>query len=802
MLNPAITLAVRNLIKDRLYVSICIGSLAIGIACSLVIALYLYSELTYDQSHKNHERIYRLSSTAYSMTMNGAGTETGPILTRDNTEILDYVRFRFAPETLFTAGNSSRIWEDVYLTDPSIFDVFTLNVVHGDTATALSDPYSIAISESFARYYFGDRNPIGETINTERFGFQVSLVYEDLPENVHLRYDAILPLALMEVYSPGFPDGPSGQYLAAVSTYLLVSDTFSTEMFDAMRQEYFETYLLEYLPAAAGEYTLFAQALKNVYFSEPILDGDRTGSIVAVYTLAGLAIFLLLMACINYVNLTTARASSRFQEIGIRKVLGASRQQLIFQLLTESFVYCTISLLAGALLAVCILEFSMLDTLIGKSELLVMLSRPVVVLLVLALWIGISLVAGLYPAIHLASNSMKSSLKPATATSQRRSVRDVLVVFQLTISCSIIICVLIMQNQVRFVLDAPLGFETNDKVAVLLRGADVVEQIEVIREQLLQSGAVRAVAMAGFAPGRGMSMSIVQVENNDGELVSSMTHPLRVGPHFLDAMGIEVLEGRALPLQTEELTSTYVLASEALVRQMGWDQPLGKLVGDGEVIGVFRDFHYQSLHEPIGPLVLRPLNNSPEYFSSLSEAERNLLQRDLIIAVEGDLSAARRDITEVLSRFAPGASPEIRSLEESWFRFYQDDIRSARLVGLFAGISVFISLLGLIGLTSFASEQRNKELAIRKVLGASVAQTLLLLSRHALLSLVLAIIPASLISIYLVQLWLSRFTYTAELTVAPFFWAFILIAGISVVTVLIQCWRTATKNPADRLRYE
>ncbi|MDO9317263.1 MAG: ABC transporter permease [Gammaproteobacteria bacterium] len=803
MFNLAITIAVRKLLRERLYVSISIGSLTIGIACSLIIALYLYSELTYDQSHKNHERIYRLSSTAYTMTMNGAGTETGPILMRENPEILDYVRFRAAPEQWFTVGDNSRVWEEIYLTDPSVFNVFTLNVIHGDKDAALDDPYSIAISESFAKHYFGDRNPVGEVINTERFGFRVSLVYEDMPENVQFKYDAILPFELMEVYSPGFPGSSSnGKYLAAVTTYLLVSDDFSPEVFDTIRKGYFETYLQSELPVEAGEYKLHAQLLTENYYSEPILDGGRTGNVATVYTLAGLAVFLLLMACINYINLTTARAGKRLLEIGMRKVLGASRSQLIVQLLCESFVYCTVSLLAGILLAVCVLELSLLDELVGKSELLTMLSRPPVALLVLVLWITVSLVAGLYPALHLARTRVMSSLKPAARMKQLPGVREVLVVFQLVISCCIIICVLIMQNQVHFVLNAPLGFETKDKLTVRLRGADVIEQIGAIRQQLLQSGSVRAVATAGFAPGQGLAMSITEVESNDGVLNTTMTHPLNIEPDFLTVMDIDVIAGRGFSSLPDEKELSYVMVSEALVRQMDWDQPLGKRIGRGEVIGVFRDIHYQSLHEPIGPLVLWPLNSAPNAFSSLSESARAQLERDLIIAVTDDLSAARRDILEVLSRFTSGRNLELRSLEDSWLRFYQDDVKAARLVSIFAGISIFISLLGLIGLTSYAAEQRSKELAIRKVLGASVGQTLLLLSRHAMLALALAIVPASLLSLYLMQIWLSRFTYTDDVTVAPFIWAFLLIAAISLTTVVLQSWRTVTGNPVERLRYE
>ena len=802
MLNPAITIAVRKLLKEKLYVSICIGSLAIGIACSLVIALYLYSELTYDQSHENHERIYRLSTNVYSITLNSAGFETGPILTRENPEILDYVRFSAAPEKLFTAGGNSRAWKEIYLADPSVFNIFTLNVVYGDKDTALTDPYSIAISESFSQYYFGDKNPIGEIVNTERFDFRVSLVYEDLPENVQFRYDAILPLDLIQVYSPGFPDSHSASYLVSVTTYLQVSDAFSQELFESIHQRYFEAYVKADLPFTAGGYTLSAQALTDNYYSEAILDGGRTGSLVTVYTLAALAVFLLLMACINYINLTTARASKRLREIGMRKLLGASRAQLVFQLLSESFVYCTASLLAGMLLAVCVLELSLLNELIGKTELLVMLSRPLIIVLIIVLWGTVSLVAGLYPAMYLARTRLMLSLKPAAGMKRRPGIRDVLVVFQLLISCSIIICVLIMQNQVRFVLEAPLGFETKDKLTVRLKGADVVEQIDVISQLLLQSVSVRAVATASFAPGQGLAMSITEIEQNDGEITTNMTHPLNVGSEFLDVMDIDVVTGRGLPEQPDGSGMTYMLVSEALVRQMEWDQPLGKRIGGGVVVGVFRDFHYQSLHEPIGPLVLWPLDNSPTAFSSLSATARAEVERDLIIAVSGDMTSARSDILDVLSQFTTGRNLELRSLEESWLNFYQDDIKAERLVSIFAGISVFISLLGLIGLTSYAAEQRSKELAIRKVLGASVSQTLLLLSRHALLALMVAILPASLLSFYLVQIWLSRFTYTADVTVMPFIWAFLLIAGISITTVLLQSWRSATGNPVEKLRYE
>ncbi|MDO9317262.1 MAG: FtsX-like permease family protein [Gammaproteobacteria bacterium] len=796
----SVTIALRKIVREKFYVFICVASLALGVTCALVISLYLHSEITYDQYHENYERIYKVNTALSDVEIPVSGHVVGALLVQDNVDIVDSVRFRSAPEKTFTFDQNTILWDDIYLADPSVFSVFTINVIHGDKQTALADPNSIAISESFSRIYFGDENPLGRVLSTAEHYFRVTLVYENLPENVELHHDALLPMSLVESYAPAELTDYFQRFVSGSTTYLLVSDTFNPETFDEVSQRFFETHMAAGYPPGVGSFELQIQPLTSVYYGKQFPGEGKRGNIVNLYGLSALAAFLLLIACVNYINITTARATKRAREVGVRKVLGAQKHQLVIQFLGESFFMCTLGFLTAIIMTVCVLETGIINDLTGKSELLKNLFSSAMLSYVGVSWIFVSLISGLYPAFHLSRTSVLSGLMNQIGSGPGMwNVRQLLVLFQLVISSSVIICVLMMENQVRFVLNSPLGFEKDNQLVARLQGADVLASLPAIRAELASHNEIVSVTTAQRAPGRGLNVSINDIESNDGTDVSTVVHTFAVGADYLDALGIELIQGREF--SDDMTTESPVLVNETLVRQMEWEQPIGKQIGGGEiVVGVFKDFHYLSLHEPIGPMVLRP---TLEDFSQLTPQQREDVNRELLIGISGNnVEETQRFIRETLERFTDNPATQLTLLDESWRNFYEEDLRATKMARVFAVISIGISLLGLIGLSAYATEQRSKEIAVRKILGASVGQVLRMLSKSTLALTALAAIPASLASYYAIEFWLARFAYRTEIGLAPFLIAFTAIAVISVATVSLQSYRAVSANPAEKLRYE
>lgn len=798
MLKFYLLVVTRKLFREKFYAFICMASLSLGVACSVLISLYLYSELTYDHYHVKHENIYKLGGRLYDREMPVTGYSTGPLLHQDNAEVLDFVRFVTLQNNVFDAGGNTVAWENAYFVDASVFDVFTFTPVYGDTFSAFSDPYSAAVSESFARQHFGDDVPLGRTITTENYDLRISLVYEDLPENTHLRYDVLVPMSLYE--NSDIERGNFGAlHLTGSTTFLLMADDFDAQRFDEMSTRHVENHMTS--PVAIEAYQLTARSLDAVHFEEEVLDKSVQSGAGHVLTLLAIDIFLLLIACVNYINIATARAGKRSKEIGMRKVMGAGRSQLILHFLAESCAFSFCSVLLGALVGICILELGIIDQATGKRELLSFVYTPQFFLFMASIWATVTLVSGLYPALYLSRAPLMSSLRKSVAPpSGILGARHVLVLFQLVVTSSIIACVLVMEDQVQFLADTPLGFEKENRLVVRLRGAELIEDMPLISAELMTHGDIVSVAAAWPAPGRGLMVSIQDVENNEGMEVSMPTNISSVGSNYLTSFGIDVVEGREFSGEPVENDLNTVLVNEAFVRAMQWDQPLGKRVGSDHVVGVFKDYHYMSLHEPIAPLALYRMTLD---FDEYSQTQRENVTRDLIVEVApGGLDASRPVIREVVGRFGAPSAIELLTLEESWTSLYEQDINLTRLIGIFAGISIAISLLGIIGLATFSAEQRRREIAIRKVLGASTGMVVRMMLVNTSILLLAAAVPATVISYYVASQWMNRFSYRVELGLGPFVYALLVVGSITSLAVFLQSYATARSNPVESLRYE
>jgi putative ABC transport system permease protein len=796
----------RRLAKEKFYALVCVLSLALGFACSILISLFLLSEMTFDMHHQNHERIYRVSTRFGDLEIPATGYDIGPLLVRDNPQFLNAVRVRGAFEKSFTYGDNSSDWEEVFHIDASAFDVFTLTPLLGDNANAFEDPYSIAISESFAQYYFGDNDPIGELINTERLELRVSLVFEDLPENVSQRFDALLPFDLVEFYQPDWQESFGLRFqINSNVTYLYVADSFDPQSFAAASDYLFETYMATEFSnsmGAAVEFHLLLDNLSDIHFINDLMFGEGAGDIANLYIFAAVAITLLLISCINYVNLATARATVRVKEVAMRKIAGASSRHLILQFLAESVVFIGLAFGIGILLSILAIYLGYVEAFTGKADLSSLLLTPIRLLQLLLLGLAVSVLSGLYPAFQLTRQSMMSVLKPPQK-SWRLGLpqRQLLVLLQMVASVIIVSCVFIMLQQSNFLAQAPLGFKKENQLVTRIRGAEAIRSREAIVTELSRHNEILSVLEMGGSLGRSLSISILDVENNLGEDVSVTTNNFSAGVGFLDTLEIELLEGKMFRAEQADTDSTPILVNETFVKQMEWTEALGKRVGGNEVIGVIKDFHYRPLHEPIAPVFIAPYSDS--FLDDLDPSRLERVPLDFTIKVTGNNTAATRDyIRQVIAQFSNQPIIEIRTMTEIWNGMYDDESQTIALVGIFGAICIVISLLGLAGLAAYSTQQRAKEVAIRKVLGASVPNIIGLLSLNMVKVFALATVPAIVAAYYLSNAWLQRFSYRAEFSATPYLLAIALVGSISVAVLVLQTYRTAQANPVTRLKYE
>ena len=803
MIKSFFRISLRRLAREKKYAMICLSSLSLGITCCLIISLYLLSELTYNRFHENHRRIYRVVTDFTGLELAFSGYEIGPILVRDNPQFLSHVRFAKAFENEFDYRDNSREWEEVYLTDADVFDVFTLNVIRGDIGTALNDPYSIAISQSFAEFYFSDEDPIGEILTTEKYSFRVTLLFEDLPANVQHRYDALMPFKLVEIYQPESIDDFGLRFFAPENfTYLLVPPNFDPTIMQQASDNLYQTYIAPDFPADAGRLEFSLQQLSAIHFGREIIGDQKTGNRVNLVSFAAVAMVLLVVACINYINLSTARASKRAKEVGMKKIFGASKAHLIWQFLSESMLYTSLALLIAMLATIAVLEFGIIDRLGGQAQLRQLLGYPSTLVFIGLAGLLICFLSGIYPAFYLSSQPLIRALKSARSSWRSGlAMRQLLVLLQFVASISIIVCVIAMQRQVTFLTSTPLGFKKDGQIVVRIRGADAIESIPAIIAELSRHNEISAAAAMRSAPGTGMTVTVLTVEGNDGESETAPISSFQVGPNYFDVLQIELLLGRVFSDDGGDRERGPALVNETFVTEMEWEQPLGKHIGGWEVIGVIKDFHYRPLHDPIEPMVLTPLPASiPEEFT---ESQREDLSREIVISTTGrNIAETAQYIEGIIFQFTSQAVIQQKPLSEIWNEHYQDDANAINLVGVFAGVSVLLSLLGLAGMASYAIEQRNKEIAIRKVLGASVTNILALLCKNLLAVISVAILPAILIGYYATNVWLQRFAYQADFSVVPYLAAIVIVSTVSIATLLIQSYQSAQANPINKLRYE
>jgi putative ABC transport system permease protein len=804
MANSEIKATLRTLYREKSYAIINLCGLSLAIACCLILGLYLKSELTYDRHNVRHKQIYRVANefntSGSSDKVALTSLALGPMLKENYPEIKDYVRFIPSfQKVLIRSDGHTLYWDNVYGTDESVFDIFTHEVLYGDPKTALKDPSSAAVSETFARNYFGDSNPIGKTIHPEAGQVlgasprKITLVFRDLPENTHMKYDVLLKFQ-------GLPSSVNPRNLLfGVSnyTYLLMPSNFNPRSYEAISSSFYSRFMDALGKAVGITWRSWLEPLANIHLHSDLSYDLPTGNIEYIYGFAAVAVFILLVACINYINLATARAARRAKEIGMRKILGAPRSKLILRFLGEAVFFAAIAMALSIVLVKAVLRMFPVNELFGKPLTLDLLNEPVLFLWILGLTLLVGLMSGFYPALYLSSISPLFALM-ATHGGKKGSfrLRELLVLVQFTVSIVVIACTLAMAQQMRYVSGKPLGFEKEYRLVINLRGGDVIAKYPVIKNELLKNSSILGISAASamISTNQILPHRAPMVDNKDGIQERLVARNLQVTDDFFEVMGIPLVSGRDFSKRLLTDVGTAFIVNETMVKSRGWRDPLGKRIlmdqYDGRVVGVVRDFHFRSLHNAVEPLIINRLPDGGN-------------QRVLILKIsDKEVPRTLQFLQKKFGEYDPRNAFDYAFLDDSINKLYMSEKRLMRMTGVFSGICIFISCLGLFGLAAFTTAQRGKEIGIRKVLGASVTQIILMLARKTLWLVLAGAVVGSVIAYYAIEEWLSGFAYRVGIHPLVFAASAAIAIAIAFVTVALQSYRTAQANPAVTIRYE
>ena len=813
MIKNYFKIALRNLRKQRFYSLINILGLAIGLAVCLLITLFVLDELSYDRYHEKADRIQRVHMS-YSLggkEGNGAVVAAPLAQTMVETypEVENAVRFRTQGSYTLYRGTNAYQEEDVTFADSSLFDVFTLPLLYGNPKTALAQPNTLVISARSARKYFGTdwekSPPLGETllVGRDKEAYQITGIFDRMPSNAHFHFDVFLSMSSLE-------ESREDMWLNNnFHTYLLLREGTDIEALQTKLNETFKTYAApeikqftnmsyEEFMGSGNRFEYLLQPLTDIHlYSDLEAEIEANGDIRYVYIFSAIALFVLLIACVNFMNLSTARSAGRAKEVGIRKTLGSLRKQLIGQFLVEAVLVSFLALLLAILMAELALPF--FNDLAGKQFTIQYLHPWYFLPLLLLAVVFIGLLAGSYPAFFLSAFRPASVLKGKLASGVGSSwLRNSLVVLQFSISIVLITSTVVVYQQLNHIRSMKLGYD-KEHVLVVHNTYYLGEQAETFKNEALRQPSVTAATLTGHLPANAF--------NNNNNAIFPGTNPnsertttlpwFFVDHDYIPTMGMEMVAGRNFSRDFATDTAALVI-NEAAARYFFDDtDPVGQTLSRFSddpgrfvtftVIGVVRDFHYSTMRQKIMPMVINLADN----ISALS-----------LRVQPGQEAATIAALEEQWSRFVPDLPFEYSFLNERFNDLYQSEQKLGTIFTVFCSLAIFIACLGLFGLAAYTAEQRTKEIGIRKVLGASVGSLVFMFSKDFTKLVLIALLIAIPISYFMMSRWLDDFAYRITLGVSTFLIAGGLALLIAWLTIGFQSVRAAVANPVNSLRSE
>ena len=820
MLKNYIKVAFRNLLKRRVYSFINIFGLAVGLTCCILIALFITDETSYDKFHKKSDRIYRVTRDFLgqdgnvNLHLGHVAPPVGPLLAQHFPDIQQVVRLR-STNSLFKINEQSFQERNGFYAEQNTFSIFDFNLIKGEAATALDKPNTIVLSTTLAKKYFARENPVGKVISwkirQEKISLKVTGVFEPLPENSHFHPAYLISFRTLnnkKIY--GREQLKKNWGNNSFLTYILLPEKYPAErvakQLDGFIDKTFGVFALAqgFMPKgkkASGFTHLYLQKLTDIHlYSHLDSEVETNGDISNVYIFGVIGLFILLIACINFINLSTARSANRAKEVGIRKVVGAYREHLIIQFLSEAVLMSFIALIVAVGLVEALLPS--LNTFIGKNLTINYFENAFMALLLVGFMLFVGVLAGLYPALFLSSFQPVKVLKGKLASGAKNSrLRTTLVVSQFSISIVLIISTGIVYQQLSYLKNKSLGFD-KDHIITFYGNAELSAKYETFRQELLKNPSVVNTGRSSIAPSERLlnsNGSAQEVELNDSVQKSTVVlKSLHVDHDFLKTYKMPLLSGRYFSKKFKTDDTAAFLINETAARRIGWKNPKEaqgtrfKYEGKtGKVIGVLKDVNFESMHESVKPIVV--LMGSANRYNSIA------------VKMHGkNMKATLNHVKQTWEKLMPDRPFTYQFVDENFARLYANEQKEGSLLMIFAALAIMIACLGLYGLTSFIAEQRTKEIGIRKVLGASVTGIMQLMSKSFVWLVLFATGIALPLAFYGMNKWLTGFAYHIELL--NYWYVFLASAGIALfialLTISTQVFKVARVNPAQVLKNE
>lgn len=787
--------AVKHLKKQKVFSLINILGLTVGISCCFLIFLFIANELSYDNFHKNGKDIYRVYRVGEK---NGEKIEVpylsppfAPALANDYPDAVKKVVRVMRDNNLISYNNVSFNEKNIYLTDSNFFEFFDFHLLSGDPSAVLKEPNSIVLTRSAAKKYFGKEDPIGKIVEfNKQQQLKVTGIAEDVPSNSHLQFDMIIPLELLRpTQQEWFEQWPNN----GLFVYVQLNPSVSPAQVEKQFPSFMDKYLGKYYAEAGFKMGLIIKPMKDIYFAPDKFDSVKHGSKKMVYIFMSIAALILIIACINFVNLSTARAADRSKEVGLRKVLGAVRKQLVGQFMLESVLFATVACLLSLGLAQLVMPAY--SGLLGY-DLPSYWTNPLTYIFIVAVILIVGLLAGSYPAFMLSSFSPIESLKGKLKAGKKGAFfRKSLVVFQFGISVLLIICVITIISQMDYLKNTDMGFDKAQSMIVRLDNREIGRKAVQFKNEIKNIPSVESTSLMSGEPGGFHDRYSFETESKPDEKLLLSTEFTDLD--FVKTLGLKVIAGRDFSSEFITDSAQAVIINRNAVAALGYNSPeqaIGKWIKNisrdslrRNIVGVVEDYHYASLKDPIGPLVVSPGRDK---------------RLALIKLKAGGLQANIKSIRKVYTSFAPAYPFEYDFLDERFNQLYKTEANQESVLSIFSMIAIFIACLGLFGLASYTAVKRTKEIGVRKVLGSSVGNIVMLLSKDLMQPVLIGTLLVIPVGYYLMDKWLQDFAYRINIH----WWIFIAAALIAVliafITISVQAIKAAVVNPVKSLRTE
>ena len=783
MLKNYLKIAFRNLSRQKVFSLINIVGMAIGLACGIMLSLWIFDELSFDKFHENGENIYRvLENQSYSSQSMQVAVTPVPLaesIKEDFPEIVGATRYNESYAQDFKVDE--KVYSEIMgaFADEDFLRMFSFPIIRGNPEP-LSSNNSIVITEGTAKKLFNDEEALGRNISLYDNNFEITAIIQNVPENSHISFDYLLPFQIMVDRNPDIENWGSN----SIYTYIQLAENTSQQQFS----EKIKMFLKEQSEGASSE--LYLQPIFHTHLHSVGLVADMggMGDFRYIILFSIISIFIIVISSVNFISLSTARYTKRAKEVGLRKVVGSQRSQLIWQFLGESMILLLISLVIGLVMVELFLPA--FNNIAAKELSLTYLLNPTMLSGLIVFILIIGFLTGIYPAFLLSSFNPITALKGSQISGLKGSLfRKIIVVTQWSLSIILIISTLMISKQLKFMKNKKLGFEKEQIVYTNIRGFDKYDEL---KEELLKNPGVESVSASKSLPHRIMSSASGSIWEGKNDEETFLVHYNIVDYDFIETFKIEMAEGRSFSQEFSDEENFGVLLNEEAIKQMGLEDPIGKEYSfwgnEGEIVGVMKDFHFKSLHNPIEPMLFMVFKDYVDYIVVRIAANEST---DIVSFLE-----------ETMDRFDSENSHEFRFFDERYNAMYHSEQQMEMILKLFTGLAIFIACLGLFGLSIFLTQQRTKEIGIRKVLGANVPNIVIILSKEFTKWVIIANLIACPAAYFILNSLLQNFAYRVNMGTSVFVLTVVSSILIAIITVSFQTIKAANSNPVDALKYE